>query len=304
MDEYENLEGYQQSVVNTLIKHCGGLYSFKVGVKELGVKERSTLNDSEELVHPADYRRINISDELTRGDFGRFAADVCRSRLQEAVGSGESVPGMPEVFPGVTAEKEAELLGVSGALEKAVRESSVTESAVGDFEEWRRSVEILEAYTLVVRAGAEGKTLDEKLAEARANPRRWRQQYENYRHSYLFTIKRGKRGIRKHYAGWDTLCRLAASNVRYMLELVERALERNLDDGGGPLGPVSAEVQTKAAQYVGKARLREVGRARTRWRAADAASFGVGTGFPDNGGGHHRAHSGGESVLFEFKNRK
>jgi len=47
IDEYENLEDYQQQVVNTLIKHSGQLYSFKIGVRELGWRCRTTLNRNE-----------------------------------------------------------------------------------------------------------------------------------------------------------------------------------------------------------------------------------------------------------------
>jgi Cdc6-like AAA superfamily ATPase len=36
LDEYENLLDDQQVVVNTLIKHSGANYSFKIGVRELG----------------------------------------------------------------------------------------------------------------------------------------------------------------------------------------------------------------------------------------------------------------------------
>ena len=36
LDEYENLEDYQQQVVNTLIKHSGQHYAFKIGIRELG----------------------------------------------------------------------------------------------------------------------------------------------------------------------------------------------------------------------------------------------------------------------------
>ena len=49
IDEYENLSGSQQQVLNTFIKHCGELYSFKVGVRELGFRERSTINPAERL---------------------------------------------------------------------------------------------------------------------------------------------------------------------------------------------------------------------------------------------------------------
>ena len=64
LDEYENFEDYQQEVINTIIKHTGALYTFKIGIRELGWRRKSTLNPNEQLIHPADYVRIDILDRL------------------------------------------------------------------------------------------------------------------------------------------------------------------------------------------------------------------------------------------------
>ncbi|WP_156416587.1 MULTISPECIES: hypothetical protein [unclassified Sphingopyxis] len=48
VDEFENLLDYQQVVLNTLIKHCGPHYTFKIGVRDLGWRKRSTLCPSSE----------------------------------------------------------------------------------------------------------------------------------------------------------------------------------------------------------------------------------------------------------------
>ena len=55
IDEYENLRDYQQKLMNTLIKHSGELFSFKVGVREFGWRIHTTLNETEQLISPADY---------------------------------------------------------------------------------------------------------------------------------------------------------------------------------------------------------------------------------------------------------
>ena len=64
IDEYENLEDYQQQLMNTLIKHSGELYSFKICVRELGWRVRTTISGNESLSSPADYTRINISEVI------------------------------------------------------------------------------------------------------------------------------------------------------------------------------------------------------------------------------------------------
>ena len=81
IDEYENFLPYQQQVINTLIKHSGELYTFKIGVKELGFKTRTTLNPTQQLISPSDYVRIDISEKLRDEQFRNFALSVCNGRI-------------------------------------------------------------------------------------------------------------------------------------------------------------------------------------------------------------------------------
>ena len=91
------------------------------------------------------------------------------------------------------------------------------------------------------------------------DPDRWREQYGNFRHAYLFSLRRGKRGIRKYYSGWRVFCLLAGSNIRYLLELVDRCFAMHMDRGGSLLGDaIDAEIQTLAAHEVGHRNLREL----------------------------------------------
>ena len=113
LDEYENLEDYQQQVVNTYIKHSGELYSFKIGGKELGWRRRTTLQENEQLISPADYARINISESLKGQKFRKFAKSVCNERFSK-LRSSETDPiiDVSKIFPGLSEDKEAQLLGI------------------------------------------------------------------------------------------------------------------------------------------------------------------------------------------------
>lgn len=82
LDEFENLQDYQQRVVNTLIKHASTDYTFKIGVRELGWRQRTTLNPHEQLHSPADFSLIRITDELECSGFPEFAKKVCAGRLK------------------------------------------------------------------------------------------------------------------------------------------------------------------------------------------------------------------------------
>jgi len=256
LDEYENLTDTQQRICNTLIKHCGDLYSFKVGVRELGLRQRSTLNSHEQLIHPADYKRIDIADEL-EGRFTEFAERVCRQRLTAALSGSREAPSLDEVFPAMTADEEAELLGV-GTLAEEIRNKIKRAATPLSHVQWAMSRSDLELFTLSRRAEAENVSLEDKAQEAFADQGKWKSQYENYRYAYLFVIRPRKRGIRKYYTGWKTYCALAANNIRFLLELVDQALTRQLNSGLAPLTPIEARVQTEAAQFTGHKNLREL----------------------------------------------
>ena len=257
IDEYENLDNAQQRVLNTLVKHCGELYSFKIGVRELGFRERTTLNDAEQLTHPADYRLINISNEL-RPRFTRFAAAVCTQRLHQVLGDDVTVPPIEVLLPELSPEREAQELGVDRLIASVAEE--LTENAADHqrLQDWVAGASGLEVFAASGRARAEGMTLTAKLRQILREPDKWAEHYDNYKHAYLFSIRKKKRGIRKYYAGWRVFCVMAASNIRYLLELVDRALDQHFEAGRGPLVAVDPALQTKVAQAAGQRNLREL----------------------------------------------
>ena len=259
IDEYENLDNSQQRVLNTLIKHCGNLYSFKVGVRELGHRERSTLNPNETLNHPADFRLINITKELCVGNrFRRFAAKVCDQRLKQVFGTDVAIPSLSNLLPEITAEDEAEKLGVESRIESCVSELRHDKLHGVRFVRWLGSVRSLEIYALSIRAEWEGMSVAEKLLQILSDRDVWNRHYDNYKHAYLFSIKKGKSGIRKYYAGWRVYCSLSGANIRYLLELVDQSLRHHFESGGQHYDGVSVEDQTKVAQLTGRRNLREL----------------------------------------------
>lgn len=257
IDEYENLATYQQRVLNTLIKHCGESYSFKVGVRELGFKERSTINTMEKLTHPADYRLINITKELEERQFSSFAADVCKRRLEQVLGPDVIVPTPNKLLPELSPEDEAIKLGVKEALETEDLQNEIADDE--ELKNWCSNAHPLEIFVLTSRAQAEGMSNTDKLRDVLVNPDNWAVQFDNYKHCYLFVIRKGKRGTRKYFTGWRVFCLLSASNIRYLLELVDQSLKRHFEGLDlDPLKAISHEIQTKVAQDTGQKYLREL----------------------------------------------
>jgi hypothetical protein len=256
IDEYENLLDYQQQVMNTLIKHSSTYYTFKVSVRELGLRRRSTLNLNEQLISPADYIRINIAEKLGQR-FGEFARQVCNTRLVHAESDAvDAIRDVTALLGELSEEEEARLLGVDERLGdlKATLAREGTEEDRSFFE----NLPPLKAYFIEFWTKSQNQHPLVVLRDLTQHPKGWEERFENYRHSILFTIRKGKRGIRKYYAGWDVFTKLAAGNIRYLLELVEQSLVAHLRNGERISIPVSFETQTIAAQSVGRKNITEL----------------------------------------------
>jgi len=257
LDEFENLLNYQQQIVNTLIKHASDSYCFKIGVRELGRRVRSTLNKNEQLIHPADYVRINISEKLQGRTFRDFALNVCQARLSRIQLDGKPiVESLEKAFSGLTEDEEAQLLGVDPLASKV--NESLSDSCSKEQSDFLDQMSPLELYFLNHWAESQGCTVQQVLDEAATDPAKWHERFGNYKHAMLYTIRRGKRGIRKYYCGWDTFTLMAAGNIRYVLELVDQSLLAHYHEGGALDTAIPPKIQTTVAQRVGNMNLSEL----------------------------------------------
>ena len=254
IDEYENLEDYQQQSMNTLIKHSGELYSFKVCVRELGWRMRDTLAPNEYLVSPADYISIDITEVMEGPRFERFSRRVCQDRLAALVdGNHQVVVEIQDLLPSISDEQEATLLGIKDYNQQALLE--LKEIGPSEIVERLTPMEIC---LLAYWAKGHSQSLHEVFEDFQQDPRTWQTRLSNYKHALLFTIRHGRSGIRKYYAGWDTFIQLAGGNIRFLLQLVEESLARHLREGRKLHEPLSPDLQTRAAQAIGRANLTEL----------------------------------------------
>jgi hypothetical protein len=257
IDEYENFTNYQQQSLNSLLKHNTELYTFKIGVRELGWRVKNTLNQNESLLDPADYVLINIEQKFTEGDyFNEFAKEVCQQRIKELFHDDTNeIYLLEKALTAMSMEEEAEKLGVKKSvfIDKISMLSATARQSIED-------LPLLYQFLIAYWAEAYGKTLEDMIVDYKRDKAKWDTRYGNYKYSTLFKIKkgRGKVGIQKYYAGWDTFIKLANGNIRYLMELVYRAYEKHLKDEEELSSPVSPENQTIAAQDVGLKNLREL----------------------------------------------
>jgi hypothetical protein len=257
IDEYENFENYQQQIVNSMIKHAPASYTFKIGVRELGWRERGTVNSNERLTHPADYVLVNIRDAFKGERFGNFAARVCNGRLARAeAGDQTAIGDIRSALSSLTEAEEAELLGVERVRTEVLGEIE----AAGDPDLYGFAAKLPPTLMLLVKYWTQSGhgTLVSNVRDVRKNRSRWRDRVNNYLFCALFTIKRGRRGIRKYYAGWRVLTQLANGNIRFLLELVHTSYLAHFENEGELSEPITPEEQTIAAQQVGARKLTEL----------------------------------------------
>lgn len=258
LDEYENFEDYQQQIVNTLVKHAGQYYSFKIGVRELGLRCRSTLNQNEQLIHPSDYVRINIAEQLDDSKFKEFALAVCNARISK-INVQDMIRNIELVLPELSEDNEAERQGITELAEPIKKELRfIVKARDPQNLSVIEKLTSFEAYLIKFWAESKNEGIEETVCDFLKNKSKWDTRLTNYKHALLFTLRRGKRGIRKYYAGLDIFVKLSARNIRYLLELVDQSLLLHLQQGGTLSTPIKPEIQTKAAQKVGQKNLFEL----------------------------------------------
>lgn len=254
IDEYENYLDNQQAIINTLIKHSGSSYTFKIGARVLGWRNRHTLNPNERLTSPADYALIDISEKLSDKMFESFAADIVNQRIRELdTSNGVAYPHIQELLETLTIDEEADVLGVRGALADKIAKSRYDARDIEQLE----SMPPLEAYFATSLAGRK-RTMSVVLDERKRDARKWTMRYDNYKYATLFTINAGKTGYRKAYAGWKTFVLLSGGNIRYLIELVDQTLVAHKHASGVFGEKVKWETQTAAAAAVGRKNVSEL----------------------------------------------
>ncbi|MFV4890157.1 hypothetical protein Q5E69_016290 [Acinetobacter baumannii] len=253
IDEFENFEDYQQRVMNTLIKQINNLYTFKIGVRELGWRNRATLRDNEILNSPADYFKIDMRTVFQENSFSEFAKQVVESRIPEL----KEIGGVEKLLPSLNEEEEANIL-IGSELELNIRKS-INSLLPKKYLKKLESKSIGQIYFIDYISRSRNESYQENLIDWLENEGAWKDRFNNYFHAYLFSIRKGKSGIRKFYTGWDTFILLANNNIRYLIELVNKSIQIYLDNNiYSQVSYIDYEFQTKATQLIAKKNFTEL----------------------------------------------
>lgn len=83
VDEFENLEDWQQKLVNTLYRDKEGPCSFRIGVRLDGIKTMKTYSAEEENKPGAEYDPVVLDDKFRAGEYREFAQNLILRRLEK-----------------------------------------------------------------------------------------------------------------------------------------------------------------------------------------------------------------------------
>ncbi len=249
IDEFENYDEWQQRVINTLVKQSSDkAYTFKIGVREMGLKDRTTLISTESLSSPSDYTRIDIGFGAIDENYKKFAYQVCNERLKLLSEDVCKIRDVKSLLPPLSDEEEAEILGIDEYIQP--------------LQEIFAHLKLSKLMLGVIRLFHDHKNIGNYAVIARnykKNEKKWENRYSNYSHSILFTLKKRKSGVRKYYAGWDVFVYLSGGNIRYLLELLDRSIVEAVGAEQSIIRtPIHYKIQTNAAVHIAEKNLRDL----------------------------------------------
>lgn len=261
VDEYENLLGYQQRVINTLIKGSEPPLIFNIAIKLNGMSETLTLSD-EKLENRADYTVVNLDKLIDDNGFETFVAEIFLKKLTEASPSiakslkvdlsGCSDPNQldqrhtPEhqancrslvenIFPGRTHQDLADEIfetpryfkKVISEIERALTQRSTAKVTADDFilDDYRKATIV--CTSLLYRKNLTPEQVLEELRKLRYGEENKFTNQTDWEHNnfigcYLRIIRANKASS-TFYSGFDVYSALSGGNVRHFLELCKSA---------------------------------------------------------------------------------
>lgn len=297
VDEYENLLGYQQRVINTRIKHSEPPIIFNIAIKLNGMSETLTLSD-EKLENRADYSIVNLDSEIEKSGFDSFVAEIFLKKLTEAsptiskdINIDLSICSNPDklddrhqkeyeenckriisnIFPGRSHQDLADeifetpryynklIYEIESALKQRNSELSVEDFI---FPQFRKAMIV--CTSLLYRKSLAVPHIHEQLKKLEleeenkfTNKTAW--EHNNFIGCYLRIIRANKASS-TFYSGFDVYSALSGGNVRHFLELCKTAFSLIDDNSLSENFTVDRKLQHLAARSTSEELIKEINR--------------------------------------------
>lgn len=292
VDEYENLQTYQQEVVNAWLKHSEHPLIFNIAMKRNAFRTLDTTGP-QALSDIHDFRKYDLEDYILKDGAGVFLAEIVLSELslagvtdlpikvqhlhdpdkiedrKEPAYREEVLRAVAEILPDVPHKElgakvltdkalSAKLLANIGhALEERGESANPDCFMSRDFPEASIIMPALLARS--TNSSAEVLTELQKLSTGADNrfsgKAGW--VHNNFIASLLQLYAPFNRAC-PFYAGFNTFIALSRGNIRHFLELCHKSFEQLGTETGGVLGTVDPELQAEAARQTSAAFLGEI----------------------------------------------
>jgi hypothetical protein len=291
VDEYENLRGYQQNVINTWLKHSEPPLIFNLAMKRNS--EQDDTVGSEHLADIHDKRRHDLERYFVEEGSELFFAEILFLRLANAGFGGPPVSIADLHDPSKLIERKGEAYKkqILTTIEKIFPDVSHEDLAMGVFQDdslsrklqarikdaldkrgarlpvekfFRPALPEATIITPVLLNRRRNKPEDvakemDKLEIGEANHftgrRDWTQ--NNFIGSLLQLYEPYDRAC-PFYAGFHTFLKLSRGNIRHFLELCHKSIYRAFPDGGFEGQEIPPSQQAEAARQASTAFLGEV----------------------------------------------
>jgi hypothetical protein len=290
LDEYENLLGYQQRIINTYLKHSEAPLIFNLAMKRNGFGTTQTMGE-EAIVDIADYRTHDLEKYIDDG-FELFAAEVLLLTLSLAKVDVPATPDLlrsreslaarrdpqyrekvlgfvREMFPGYSHQELAQEIVSDDALRQRLRrriakalEAKGSDLSPDQFVRDTQASASVVSMALLYRRRvgpldvlAELNRLEDGLPNKFAGPGDWT---HNNLLGCVLSLYEASPRVCPAYAGFGTFVLMARGNLRHFLELCHQSLNERKGANEPPRIAVTPQQQAQAARYVSAAFLGQV----------------------------------------------
>lgn len=277
VDEFENLESYQQRLCNSLIKNPDKYLVFDVGVRKRGFKTHNTPAENEQISAWNDYRPFDLEEEIGSSEYDALIQEICAKRLRTVPELSNCVEGNSRVkidwyLGSYDIRKEVDLIVSKRRPPPYLKELETWLSKkIGDVEKQRKLLKVLTGdadpilnrlnlVLLLQKRKNADKILDELEKFKKGQDSKYRDWLHNYEWGVVFLLCRDYRQ-RKRYFGYDAYLQLSSGIPRYFIQLCFYAFDYASKDENFVFGTntkLSITVQDKAAYHLSVNKVDEI----------------------------------------------
>ena len=227
IDEYENFRDYQQIIVNTRLKQVKESHkvTYKLLMRDDGLHTSETFAKGQPIQDLHDYRSYNLIEMFEREKFSLHAKKIANKYIElNPYFRSKGYTDIEDIFETIDYIDEANNIGgTENALEIWLNNHYRPEK-IDKLITWFNEEENTLKKTIAVNLLNQGKEQNHIIKEFRNNSQKAKDWYNNNKVGslfWLYTIK----GIKKKYAGFNTIVNLSGNNIRTLLEFCYSIIE-------------------------------------------------------------------------------